>query len=121
MKSTTLNKAVAILGAVIGLAFTTQATAEQELSLNLASPAAAIEVAGLQPTTEQQQQLTEELWAKALPSCSYCTATSQMQTTESGIVEVTTVIGSIPDVSYGRLASMRLRQFSTFNAPETHL
>lgn len=121
MKSTTLNQAIAILAAVTSLITVTQANAEQALIPTPVSTVTTIETADLTPTLEQRRALTESLWSEALSSCDYCTTTSEFETTELGKVEVAKVIGTTPNDTSNRFAVMRMRQFSTFNALETHL
>lgn len=118
MKSTTLNQAIAILAAVTSLILVTQANAEQAL---IPTPVTTIETADLTPTLEQQRALSESLWSEALSICDYCTTTSEFETTELGEIEVAKVIGTTPNDTSNRFAVMRMRQFSTFNALETHL
>jgi len=119
MKSTTLNKALIALCIFASLTYAVGATADQ--GVNLVNSIQLIETTPLQPTLEQQQQLTENLSARVLFSCSYCSITSDFQMTEFGRMEVTNVIGGIELLNRSRFASTRLHQISTFNALETHL
>jgi hypothetical protein len=118
MKLPTLSKAFIALGIFASLAYTVSAAADQGVTPG--SLINSIETAPLQPTLEQQQQLTETLSEKVILGCAYCATTSDIQITELGLMEVTTVIGTEP-FNRSRVAFTRLHQISTFNAPETHL
>lgn len=112
MKSTKTHFALAILAMTSCLSFATGAAADSDVLLSANTDS--IEVADLEATAEQQIQMTEMLWAEVLSDCLYCAVASEIQTTELGTMEVTTVIGT-------PVTDRRMREFSTFNARETHL